>query len=288
MRAAQRHASAVPVGRQFARYFSHPDLGVNSSTWLNSGLPQSGSQRRRLTVAAVCCLLSETEDAEAAATVHVFCGNRQLFCCRRKRECAAAADLPELQGRLLPAVELRRPVGTGPTDLERLGVSVPPTKTDRGGEQGLRLEARGTGYPWLLANRGRRSRQEADTHSAHILALKGEHATLLCGDQSHGWPGQLACPGREATGRSCQGVPSIAEPQTPAMPAHVFLWLRHPDAFRVRATPVVRRPIQRVAGFRWSCNVVTPGVNATGSPVLLRVSYENRHGWHVPERSGAE
>jgi len=34
-----------------------------------------------------------------------------------------------------------------------------------------------TGYQRLLVNRGRRSRQEADTHQAYMLAFKGKHAT---------------------------------------------------------------------------------------------------------------
>jgi|GEM_PF-5587058 len=57
-----------------------------------------------------------------------------------------------------------------------------------------------------------------------------------------GWPGQLACPGRAATGRSCQGVPSPDGRRMTGASSHVLLWLRHPDAFRVRATLRLKHP----------------------------------------------
>gem|GEM_PF-4498878 len=41
----------------------------------------------------------------------------------------------------------------------------------------MRLEDSRIGSPRLPANRGRRSRQEADTHWTHMLAFKGKHAT---------------------------------------------------------------------------------------------------------------
>ncbi|QDU36915.1 hypothetical protein Mal4_12160 [Maioricimonas rarisocia] len=68
-------------------------------------------------------------------------------------------------------------------------------QSDGRGFEGLRLETRGrgTGYPRLLVNRGRRSWQEADTHWPHMLALKGKHATWPLTRPAHLHPSVSPC-----------------------------------------------------------------------------------------------